>query len=163
MVNNATLEMKLAGQIAGMKDPGFSLEILAAMAAIGRGQQQSIWNQMKLMLEEWKILCFRRARREPCDMCSYQDTEGQGQDKTQKLFCNGTGMQSLNFAQTYIIVRMKAEDDDHIFPLPHTGAEAGRANRRYEGSRVLSGDSGCIGCQREGTTAVHLEPDEVDA
>ena len=41
-VNNATLELKLAGQMAGMKDPRFSLKILAAMAAIGRRQQHSI-------------------------------------------------------------------------------------------------------------------------
>ena len=117
--NNATLELKLAGQMAGMKDPGFSLEILAAMAAIGRGQQHSIWNQMKLMLEEWKFLCFQRARSQPCDMCRYQDTQGFHRDKTQKLFCTGTGMQFLNLAQTYSIVRRKAEDDDHIFHLPH--------------------------------------------
>ena len=100
--------------MAGRKDPGFSLEILAAMAAIGRRQQYSIWNRMKLMLEEWKFLCFQRARSQPCDMCRYQDTQGFHQDKTQKLFCT-----FLNLAQTYSIVRRKAEVDDHIFHLPH--------------------------------------------
>ena len=52
-------------------------------------------------------------------MCRYQDTQGFHQDKTQKLFCTGTGMQFLNLAQTYSIVRRKAEDDDHILHLPH--------------------------------------------
>ena len=116
-VNNAVLEMKLAGQITQMKDPGFSQEILATMATIARGKQHSIWKMMKLMLEEWPVLCFQRARGQECDMCKHQDKKG-GSLAKEKLFCSGIGMQFLNMEQTYYIARSKTEDNEHILYLP---------------------------------------------
>ena len=119
-VNMAALELKLAGAMSGLRDPGFSLEVVAALAAIMRGQQRSIWLQMKLMMEEWNCLCFQRARGQDCDMCRYQDRpQDTSQDKTHMLFCYGFGMQFLDLEKTYSIIRMKAVDEDHIIYLPN--------------------------------------------
>ena len=41
-VNMAALELKRAGAMSGLRDPGFSLEVVATLAAIMRGQQRSI-------------------------------------------------------------------------------------------------------------------------
>ena len=71
---------------------------------------------MKLMLDEWPVLCFQRVRGQECDMCNHQD-KTRGSPAKEKLFCSGMGMQFLNMEQTYSIVRSKAEDDHHILYL----------------------------------------------
>ena len=120
VVNMAALELKLAGAMLGLRDPGFTLEVVAALAVIMRGQQPSIWLQMKLIMEEWNCLCFQRAKGQDCDMCRYQDkAEEPSHDKTRMQFCYGVGMQHLDLEKTYAIIRMKAADEDHIIHLPN--------------------------------------------
>ena len=91
-VNNITLELKLAGQMADLKAPGFALEVLSCLGAIGRGQSESIWNTMKRILEDSNYLCFQRARNLDSDFCRHQDSPRLHQDMSKKLFCTAAGL-----------------------------------------------------------------------
>ena len=122
-VNKVVLELKLAGAMRDMRDPGFSLEVVSALAFM-RGQggwgQRSIWEQIKVILEEWSVLCFQRARGQSCDLCRHQERpQDKPQDKTRLPYCYKVGMQYLDLEKTYAIVTMKADDKNHIIYLPN--------------------------------------------
>ena len=115
-VTSTTLTLKLLGEMTERKDPGFSIEALSIMAAIGR-RQHSIYDYMTWMLDHWDILCFQRAKGETCNLCKY--TEGNlHHDHTRKTFCTGSTQQTLNYANTYLLVSMKAADKANVFHLP---------------------------------------------